>query len=229
MLSEMYFANSDWFPTNMKFWRSNNPVSKWRWILFDTDQGFGLYSPSLYAKNMIATVSDANRFPSFIFTGLMENQHFKNQFLNTYADFSNTIFKPSKVIHIIDSIKTIIESEMPRHIQKWRNPGGSWEDYVQVLRNFANLRLTYMTEDFLEEFEIEGMSTITVTSIDDAMGKVKLNTLTLNNFPWNGEYFKGVPITLEAIPKTGYKFVGWTGISFLLIELFLTLLRKVII
>lgn len=211
MLSEMYFANTDWFPTNMKFWRSNNPISKWRWIMFDTDQGFALYSSSLYAKNMIDNVSDENRFPSFIYTGLMENQNFRNQFLNTYADFVNTIFKPNRVIHIIDSIKSLIEVEMPRHIQKWRNPGGSWEGYVQALRDFANLRLPYMTEDFIEEYGISGISIVDLSINNDLSGTIKLNTLTLSTFPWTGEYFQGIPITLEAIPKPGYRFVGWSG------------------
>ena len=31
-------------------------------------------------------------------------------------------------------------------------------------------------------------------------------------FPWTGTYFNNVPITLTAVPKPGYRFVGWTGV-----------------
>ena len=40
MLSEMYFANTDWYPGNMKFWRPRTLNGKWRWMLYDTDFGF---------------------------------------------------------------------------------------------------------------------------------------------------------------------------------------------
>ena len=29
--------------------------------------------------------------------------------------------------------------------------------------------------------------------------------------PWTGVYFKGVPVTLQAIPNAGFRFDGWTG------------------
>jgi hypothetical protein len=35
--------------------------------------------------------------------------------------------------------------------------------------------------------------------------------LTVTDFPWTGEYFNGVPVTIVAQPSPGYRFVGWEG------------------
>jgi hypothetical protein len=211
MLSEMYFVNTDWFHDNMKFWRSRNPITKWRWILFDTDQGFGCYTSTSYNNNMLNVVTDENRYPSFMFNGLIQNQGFRNTFLNTYADFANTIFKPTVVINVIDSIKSLIESEMPAHIARWKNPGGDWNGYLQILRDFANQRLPYMTEDFIEGFNLSGMTNVSITINDNSGGRVQLNTINIKTNTWSGDYFLDIPIILKALPKPGYSFVGWSG------------------
>ena len=38
-VAQIYMDNQDWPGNNNKFWKS--PENKWRWILYDTDFGFG--------------------------------------------------------------------------------------------------------------------------------------------------------------------------------------------
>ena len=40
--------------------------------------------------------------------------------------------------------------------------------------------------------------------------KAKANPI-INDFPWSGNYFKDIPITIEAIPYPGYIFEGWNS------------------
>ena len=40
---ETFVGNIDWPANNNKFWRSRNGEGKWRWILYDTDTGYGLW------------------------------------------------------------------------------------------------------------------------------------------------------------------------------------------
>ena len=70
MISEIYFVNFDWFPSNMKWWRSNNPKTKWRWILYDTDHSFAYNAPYDYRKDMFGIVNNTDLFPSYIYKGL---------------------------------------------------------------------------------------------------------------------------------------------------------------
>ena len=40
-IAQVYFNNTDWPFSNIKYWRPQQAGGKWRWILFDTDGGFG--------------------------------------------------------------------------------------------------------------------------------------------------------------------------------------------
>jgi hypothetical protein len=40
-------------------------------------------------------------------------------------------------------------------------------------------------------------------------GKVKISSIIPENLPWTGEYFKGCPVQIEAIPNDGFGFVEW--------------------
>jgi hypothetical protein len=40
-------------------------------------------------------------------------------------------------------------------------------------------------------------------------GKIEISTITPNIYPWNGIYFDGVPIQLEAQAESGYQFSHW--------------------
>jgi hypothetical protein len=40
-------------------------------------------------------------------------------------------------------------------------------------------------------------------------GKITISTITPSTYPWNGTYFKGIPIQIEAIADSGYIFSHW--------------------
>ena len=42
---QIFIDNRDWPGNNVKLWKDNRINGKWRWILYDTDFGFGLNSP----------------------------------------------------------------------------------------------------------------------------------------------------------------------------------------
>ncbi|MDZ7267345.1 MAG: T9SS type A sorting domain-containing protein [candidate division KSB1 bacterium] len=44
-------------------------------------------------------------------------------------------------------------------------------------------------------------------------GLVTLNTITPADLPWQGEYFRGIPITVKATPSPGYTFERWSDAS----------------
>ena len=52
-LAQIYYANTDWPGNNIKIWRSRNQDGKWRWILYDTDFGFGIWDPNAYTFNTL--------------------------------------------------------------------------------------------------------------------------------------------------------------------------------
>ncbi len=208
-LSEMYFVNIDWYPNNTKFWRPKTDSGKWRWIMYDTDRGFGLYNPGIYYKDMLKFVTDTSRYPSVIFNGLIQNEKFRYKFINTFADYANSIFQPAVVISKIDSIKGLISSEAERHFERWNGNYENWDNNVEELREFAGNRLDYMKQHFIHFFDLDSTVSVHINTGDIGIDHININSLKISNFPWSGEYFPSVPIRLSVYPQYGYRIKGW--------------------
>jgi hypothetical protein len=218
-VSEIYFANQDWPAGNVKYWRNNNN-GKWRWILYDTDWGFGYTGPDAYLHNTLdyatdpSATDDASNAPwsTLILRKLLENESFKIDFINCYADFSNLIFDSSVVIAKIDSIKYLIEPEIQWHGERWGTFDlNQWLNNVQVLRDFANQRNYYLRQYFLQKFGLRGLIPVNFSINDTSQGTIKLNSLKIDLHNWIGNYFLDVPIKISAQPNPGYRFVRWEG------------------
>ena len=65
-LTQVYIDNRDWPGNNIKFWNTNDPGSLWRWILYDTDFGFGYKGATAYTYNTLdfALVPDGPTGPN---------------------------------------------------------------------------------------------------------------------------------------------------------------------
>lgn len=217
-ISEIYFANVDWPGGNIKYWR-NTKNGKWRWILYDTDWGFGLSGPNAFSHNTLEFATAANSsnesnppWSTLFLRKLLENDSFKNDFINCFADYSNSIFDSAVVINKINSIKSLIEPEIPHHGARWStfNPN-EWLNNVQVLRDFASQRIAYMRLHFIQKFGLTGLTPVNLAISDTSMGSIKLNSLTINSANWSGNYFTDVPIRVVAQSKQGFRFVRWEG------------------
>jgi hypothetical protein len=219
-LCEIYFDNTDWPGNNIKYWRSTSEGSKWKWILFDSDFGFGLYNHS-YQDNTLEFATEANGpgwpnppWSTLLLRKLLENNTFKTKFINRFADLSNSLLKSDNIKNKINNILSQITPEMQRHKTRWGQSYNSWLNEVNFLSTFADNRIPipYMRLFFANKFQLSGITEVTVNT-DSSKGSIKVNSLTLNKFPWSGSYFSGVPMTVSAIPLIGYKFSHWQGYS----------------
>jgi hypothetical protein len=221
-LSQIYFDNTDWPGNNIKYWRSKDN-GKWRWILYDTDFGFGFKSAQNYKNNTLeyATAENgqenANKpWATFLIRKLLKNDSFKQKFISTYADYTNSIFKSENVISKIEDISENIKPEIPNHIEKWGeylSPSqlySFWLNNIANLKNFASNRISYLNEHFTNKFGLSGTSNIRIEPNYVNFGKIRINSMEIENFPWEGIYFNNIPIKLKAVSRPGYKFVHWT-------------------
>jgi len=227
-IAEIYIANADWPGGNVKLWRPRTKEGKWRWILYDTDIGFGLYFD--YTSDMItyATAEDSIAWgnppeATFLFRKLLENTEFKNEFIQRFASYLNTTFHPERVIRIINLKQAEIEPEMPRYIEKWKNHISEfrnmkfpstmqeWKKNVEGMRIFARERPSYIRQHIIEKFKLSGTANLTVKIINPGMGKIFINNVPITGDNFTGIYFKDIPIILNAVPNQGYRFAGWQG------------------
>ena len=217
--SQIFYANHDWPGNNIRYWKTTDPTSRWRWILYDTDYGMGGYN-SYVSSNSLAAATDPNHpnwpnppWSTLLLRKLLENTGFRNQFVNRFADLLNSIFLPEHVNKAIDEKRDLITDEIDKHLKRW-NGGNktSWLARVQVMKTFATNRPNYMFTHIQQKFKFQTPQLIYVLA-DSVAGSVHINSLKLTKFPWHGTYFQEVPITLTAIPKAGYRFLKWEGVT----------------
>lgn len=220
MASQIYFANTDWPGWNLKYWRPKHPGGKWRWMLYDLDDGFGLGSPQFYGyHNMFdfVTTTDGPEWPNppwstFLFRKLLENGSFKEDFLNRFADYLNTIWQPDIVVGLIDEMLAELGSEMQLHLQRWQISYEDWQYEIDDLKEFAEQRVDTVRVNIISEFGLTNLANLTLNLDLPDGGIVRINkNIEINETGWNGIYFQGIPVDLIAVPNPGYQFVGWTG------------------
>jgi uncharacterized repeat protein (TIGR02543 family) len=219
-LIQIYVDNRDWPGNNIKYWKTSDPQSKWRWILYDTDFGFGLYNSESFRDNTLSFALDPNgpgwpnpAWSTLLFRRLITNTDFKNDFIIQMCDNINTTFESSNVESRVDSIYNLYKTEMPFHKIRWGQSFDSWRNEVIRIKSWASYRPEYMQDFLFTTFELQGYSKITLNVSGENQGTIRLNSITPNSYPFLGTYFYNIPIEMEAIPAPGYKFVGWEGQS----------------
>jgi hypothetical protein len=217
-IAQIYFDNRD-AGGNIKFWRPQTPNGRWRWILYDTDWGFGLHSTDAQKHNALDfhTKPDGPVWPNppwstFILRKLLENPDFERAFVLRFADHLNVSFSEARVMNAIDRFYRIYDEEIPRHHKRWRLSNKTWKQEVQELRTFALERPRYVRMHLMERFNTGALRDLRLTTTDG--GQVVLNdNLEVRGAGINGQYFENLPISLKAIPDYGYRFSHWEGID----------------
>ena len=218
-IAEIYFDNTDWPGNNIKYWRPKTADGKWRWILYDTDFGFGLFSElPAWQNNTLAFALEENGpewpnppWSTLLLRKILENQKLKKQFINYFADHLNVTFKAGRVVKVISEIKNKIISEIPVHMQRWDQDLADWEINVNKLVEFAQNRNSYLRLYLMQEFDLSAMNLVSVALSDSGMGTVELNGHVEIKQDFYGHYFPDIRIKLKALPNQGVHFTGWSG------------------
>lgn len=237
-VAEIYSANSDWLTSNVRMWRfrTDSPQKdapygldgRWRWMLFDTDMSFGMspvdgsYDHDSLREAIHPTPED-RAWGGYMLRTLIGNSDFRRLFINRFADHLNTSFRSERVIAVLDDMQSAIADAMPDHIARWRTNDDSidsWQQAINDMRLFAQERPDYLRQHIIDYFELPGVYRLSLQT-DSTMGHIRVNAIDIvsgtpgveNPDTWSGLYFQGIPITLTAIPDSGFEFVGWEGIE----------------
>lgn len=214
---------ADWLNWNTAWWRGLDPdgdKKKWRYTLWDMDASFGHYAnytgvPETGAEadpcDIEAPSVDDPQGHTDMLTSLLENEDFKNLYVNRYADLNNSIFSCDYMLGLLDEMVATIQPEMQRQLDTWGGTMASWDDSVQELRDFIEERCTVINEGIADCYDVEGPFELTVDVNDTDAGLVEVNTITpeADEYVWSGEYFDGAPVTLTAEPEDCFQLDYW--------------------
>ena len=219
---QIFIDNRDWPGNNIKFWRDHRAGGKWRWILFDTDFGFSIWESNAYTYNTLSFALDPNGpgwpnppWSTFLFRRMMDNNYFRNSFINIYCDLLNTVFQADYLTNHLDSIASNIEEIIPAHRARWYNNGNwpnstvNWQARINTMENFSNNRRSYAINHIQNEFDLPNIALTSLNIIPDGAGSIQFNTLEIMESDWSGYYFPTVPIEARAIPNEGFQFNSW--------------------
>jgi hypothetical protein len=216
MAVQIYVANKDWPGNNIKFW--NHKDGKWRWILYDTEFGFGIYDENDHYHNTLDFALEPNGpgwpnppWSTLIMRKLVESEEFRITLINRFADYLNSRFKPHYVEAHIDSISKIIQPEIAAHMMRWGGDYNWWVHNINERKKFARERPQILRSHIVDRFGLSRIYNVQIENLKPAFGVVKLNSLVINDPYWLGQYFTDVPVTIRAVPMEGYKFSHWSG------------------
>ncbi|MDF2437025.1 MAG: CotH protein [Bacteroidota bacterium] len=150
IIANVYFCNSDWPNNNVRFWRyraigGNDSLfikdGRWRWMLYDTDWGFGYTGKEAVKMDLLERASKIGSI-GVLFSSLIRNDSFRSAFKQRFLFHLDHTFNVAHINKQIDGFANVLDPEMTEHINRWRSIGSyeQWKDYVLELREFAKLR-----------------------------------------------------------------------------------------
>jgi len=209
----VFTGKKDWPTHNEAMWRSPALDGKWRWIQFDMDQGLRPGIDNFH--DMVQHVLDETFLGHPMLLALLQNEEFEALFLNTFADMLNTYFLTDVEVAHFNEISAQLEPYIPEYRLRWQIDSNWEEDKAKALELILE-RWAFRKNQVLDNFKIDGTHQVTLIS-DQAMGTIQINSILIGSDTpgvadpgqWTGAYFDSIPIQITALPKEGYRFVGW--------------------
>lgn len=211
-VSQTYINNLDWPYNNLKYWRERADGAKWRYIIFDLDATLGgvTFAPADFnsLERALGSFGDDNRH-ILIFRKLLENENYRQYFINRYCDLRNTAFSPKEFSSAAEAAAERIEKVIPRHFDRWSPELNDWEEQVDIVKEYVQERPPHAIDQLQAFFELEKQSKIHLNVYPPQAGRVNLNSISIRNFPFDGVYFEDVPITVGVVENQGFTFSHW--------------------
>lgn len=233
---EHFIVNTDWPGNNIKIWRDRKN-GKFRWITYDTDFGFGLYShnncvpdlntfkfavgesPIMWSNGIKISGNYVRQQPNWkvtIFYHLTKNPQFQEKFVNKALIHLGTTFSFDRVKAEWEKLQKEVEAEFCAFAKKYGHDNTSLEklDGAKRMLEFAAKRHDYIYDHMKDFFHELGYSQFTeyvdfklTSNIDNA--KFLVNDDLLNSSSFEGKQVNGIDIKLYPVAPRGYIFKKW--------------------
>ena len=131
---------------------------------------------------------------------------------NRYADLLNTTFLSDNFDEKAETLVNQVVPEMSNHIARWNTPASVlfWLGAVQAQKDYAANRRPHAKSQVNSNLDLDGISTITLDVNPPGAGTIKISTITPESYPWEGDYFGGCMVNIEAIANENFTFESWS-------------------
>ena len=139
---------------------------------------------------------------------LLGNEGFKKAFINRYCVLLSMNFSAERLLKQIDALQSQVQSEMNRDIEFWKFEANSFSSNLETIKSFAQTRQQTIMNEMKTYFNLGETAQVTLSS--QGSGTIKVNGLALDQSSLAINFFKDVPVTVTAEPKSGGVFSGWS-------------------
>ncbi len=221
IIGESWMGNTDWPWNNIKIVRSDKTNFSWRFCLMDMELAMlpNAWSDCNYNHiEYMLNYDQSNKFIHIWQRGL-QNSRFRNYFINRFADLMNTAFLPEKLIATENEMFTKMNAEMPNEFARWGDPNNisgqmaEFENNHNIFQQQLLARTAQVRNHIQNNFNLPAQVNVSLNVVPEGAGFVRISTLIPDNYPWQGVYFDGVPVHIEAIGSGPYHFLHWNSNS----------------
>lgn len=203
---------------------TSNPYAdgRWHWMLYDMDFSSGTTSRAPVTLNSFTQARLNSKYTldnDPLFSELMANEQFRQQFVTTFMDIANTVYGEDEMTAVLDTCDSLYRAAAYQSVLRYPNKEDVRDDetklsrfngYIDEMKDFFSRRFEIIVPAMVDYFDLSGkLKRVTVENATPQGGAVQLNTLTVGDKPLSGKYYTSVPVTLTAIPNEGWVFAGW--------------------
>ena len=208
-LLQMFVANSDWPHHNVHQIRPRTQGGRWEWIVWDNDFAFDRVEQQM-VDHVLDVDHPLGERMEVLLNKLLANPEFRNLFLTRAADLLNTTLSTPNVLTNIDELVFELEPDIDYEKTRW-DISSDWADTITHIRDFAVQRPDIMRQHFVESMDLPGTVQIIFEQASEDAGWIVVNDSAPQRLPWQGTYFQGTTIQIQAIPLSGQLFSGWAA------------------
>jgi len=219
IIGESWMGNTDWPWNNVKIYRSDKTNFRWRFCLIDQELAMDpngwtdcFYDHIAYMKNY----DPGNPYINVWLRGI-QNDRFRNYFINRFADVMNTTYKNDVIISRENRMYNQTVVEMPAEYTRWGDPNNIQGQMTAFTNNHLEFQLQLATRTsqvrnhIMSNFGLPNQVGLTLNVNPEGAGKIRISTITPETYPWQGVYFNGLPVKIEAIAAEGFTFLNWAN------------------
>ncbi len=218
LVMEIYAANDSY---ERKFWKVRTPENssygdgRWRVAVQD-------FEASLNSNtNWLEYYSNITGSPNEVLLGnLLANEGFKIQFANRFADVLNTVFTTDYFNTVVNQVFDEITPYLPEDANRFPKTDFYKQTERVKLLDWGTTRRAIQQEQIKDFFSFTEVLDFNLNVSDTNAGFINISTIDIksstpgipqNPYPWLGQYFHNVPVTLKAVALPGYTFSHWSG------------------
>ena len=207
LLVQIYLNNIDSMG-NVRFWRADDQ-SPFRWILYDTDLGLDGSKPASwnYLKHRLSPVQTDwfnKPWSTTLITRMLAHDSIKADFIQQGCWLLNTVFQEKHFEQKLDSMVLHFEEDVALQ-QERRGELRNWSKHVEDIREYGEVRPSYMREHLKAQFDLGEMYWLEVLNETPDLGGFRINGNPTNrDSSHTGFYFPDCPLKIEWMPKDGH-------------------------